>query len=57
MNGISRNHGILPANTMATASTEGHNSAKTAKAITSPWAKFTSRITPKISAIPKAPSA
>ena len=52
--GISRNQGRFPAKTTATASVEGQRRAKTQKAITSPWAKFTSRITPKISAMPSA---
>ncbi len=55
--GISRNHGRLPANTMAMASVEGQSSAKMEKAMTSPCAKLTSRMTPKISAMPSAPSA
>ena len=55
--GTSRYHGNWPAKTMAMASVDGQSSAKTLKAMTSPWAKFTSRMTPKMRAMPSAPSA
>lgn len=55
--GTSRYHGRLPAKTMAIASVDGQSNAKTQKAMTSPWAKFTRRMTPKISAMPRAPRA
>jgi hypothetical protein len=57
ISGINSTVGRLPAKTIAAASIDGQSSAKTQKAIVSPWAKFTSRITPKMRAMPSAPRA